>query len=125
MKISNHDYAESLYSLLEEIPQDKTRDVLKRFVVFLRKKGDLSKANLIVRELEKIWQIKNNIQKIELSSAKDLDLDNLKKKFGKSKEIFLKKEPSLIGGLRVKLGDKLIDNTVKARLNRLKEALHN
>ena len=47
----------------------------------------------------------------------------LEKRFGRKLEAHVSLEPSLIGGIRVVVGDEVLDTSVKARLERMKVAL--
>ena len=47
----------------------------------------------------------------------------LEKRFGRKLAITVEVEPSLIGGVRVVVGDEVLDTSVKARLERMKVAL--
>jgi len=50
-------------------------------------------------------------------------LGSLEKRFGRKLEAHVSLEPSLIGGIRVVVGDEVLDTSVKARLERMKVAL--
>ena len=47
----------------------------------------------------------------------------LEKRFGRKLNIQVKLEPELIGGIRVVVGDEVLDTSVKARLDQMKAAL--
>ena len=47
----------------------------------------------------------------------------LEKRFGRKLEAHVSLEPALIGGIRVVVGDEVLDTSVKARLERMKVAL--
>lgn len=47
----------------------------------------------------------------------------LEKRFGRKLELFTKVDESLIGGVRVVVGDEVLDTSVKARLEQMKAAL--
>lgn len=47
----------------------------------------------------------------------------LSKRFGRKLEPHVTLEPSLIGGIRVVVGDEVLDTSIKARLERMKTAL--
>jgi len=48
---------------------------------------------------------------------------SLEKRFGRKLEAHVALEPSLIGGIRVVVGDEVLDTSIKARLERMKVAL--
>ena len=47
----------------------------------------------------------------------------LEKRFGRKLNITVQEDPSLIGGIRVVVGDEVLDTSVKARLEQMKVAL--
>ncbi len=47
----------------------------------------------------------------------------LEKRFGRKLQITVQQDPSLIGGIRVVVGDEVLDTSVKARLEQMKVAL--
>ena len=49
--------------------------------------------------------------------------DSLQKRFGRSLNLTVQDDPSLIGGIRVVVGDEVLDTSVKARLAQMKVAL--
>jgi F-type H+-transporting ATPase subunit delta len=60
----------------------------------------------------------------EISGEQLADLKvTLEKRFGRKLEAHVHLEPGLIGGVRVVVGDEVLDTSVKARLERMKVAL--
>lgn len=47
----------------------------------------------------------------------------LEKRFGRKLQLTVEQDPSLIGGIRVVVGDEVLDTSVKARLEQMKVAL--
>ena len=47
----------------------------------------------------------------------------LEKRFGRKLQLTVQQDPSLIGGIRVVVGDEVLDTSVKARLEQMKVAL--
>jgi F-type H+-transporting ATPase subunit delta len=47
----------------------------------------------------------------------------LEKRFGRKLNLTVEQEPDLIGGVRVVVGDEVLDTSVKARLEQMKVAL--
>jgi len=47
----------------------------------------------------------------------------LEKRFGRKLQVTVRQEPALIGGIRVVVGDEVLDTSVKARLEQMKVAL--
>jgi F-type H+-transporting ATPase subunit delta len=49
--------------------------------------------------------------------------ETLEKRFGRKLNVSVALEPELIGGIRVVVGDEVLDTSVKARLEQMKVAL--
>ena len=47
----------------------------------------------------------------------------LERRFGRKLNLTVQEDPSLIGGIRVVVGDEVLDTSVKARLEQMKVAL--
>jgi len=50
-------------------------------------------------------------------------VETLEKRFGRKLQVTVQLDPSLIGGIRVAVGDEVLDTSVKARLEQMKVAL--
>jgi F-type H+-transporting ATPase subunit delta len=48
---------------------------------------------------------------------------NLERRFGRKLELTAEVDPSLIGGIRVAVGDEVFDTSVRARLDRMRQVL--
>ena len=61
---------------------------------------------------------------VPLSAAQLADLEKaLEKRTGKEIELTVSVDPSLMGGILVRIGDTVLDGTVKGKLDRLREQL--
>lgn len=81
---------------------------------------------IILDAFSHVYYTKNNIQEVEVESVKNLSASqmkklqtNLEKSLNKKVVITYKILPELIGGLRIKYGSEMIDNSLAAKLNRL------
>ena len=126
MKISNRQFAEALYELTIGLVEKDLDVTLETFVKFLSKNKRLKQSNNIIVEFEKITKKKQGIIEIEITSARKLDKDiieKIKESFAKKVEAVEKIDGSLIGGIKVKLEDRVLDASVKTQLNNLKRSL--
>ena len=85
---------------------------------------------LIHQEYEDMADDSRNIKKAELISAmpvSDQDVqilaDNLSRSTGKTIKLDLSVDPTMIGGLKIRVGDKIIDASVAKKLEMLKKNL--
>ena len=125
-KLLPKQYAKVLYELTKDIKKDKLDDVVKGFIIFLQKEQVVSKINYIVDEFIKYSEEKEGIKRLNITSAKKLDdkqLKNIANHFGEKVETEVSTDNSLIGGVRIKVGNQILDGSVKRQLEKLKESL--
>ena len=91
-----------------------------------RFKAMIESQQLILRRLRKA----SGKEKAEVVFAKDpseVDVENIKKsiesKIGSEIDIEVKIDPQIIGGVIVKVANKLFDNSIKSQLNNIKNIL--
>ncbi|OGS18649.1 MAG: ATP synthase F1 subunit delta [Elusimicrobia bacterium RIFOXYA2_FULL_40_6] len=104
---------------------------MEECLTVLIKKGKISLLRDILEELKKLQQGKENVQEIsvesswELSEKEKKDLEAKLKSFtGRKVIVQYDLNEELIGGLVVKIDDQVIDNSLKAKLNGLKELIY-
>jgi len=131
MKITPKQYAVALYESIKDKKEDKAKAVLGEFVKALIHNNDISKERKIILEFEKIWNKKKGIVEAEIISANDLDkpivklLNKYIANLSKSEQVVSRQliDKNLLGGAVLKYGDKIIDGSLKTRLNNLKEEM--
>ena len=131
MKISNKQYAISLFETVKELKNEKSKDVIANFINVLIKNNDLSKSNNIILEFNKVWNESHGLVEAEIISADKLDKANIKlleeyiKKITSAKEVkidnIIKKE--ILGGFILRVNDQVMDGSLKTKIKELKTAL--
>ena len=121
-KISIKNIAEAIYD---------TKAEPKTVVKFLHRKGLLSKSEEILQALEKMEHKAKGIVKMKVKSAvkipdskkKELE-EKLKIKY-KAKEVLSEyfEEKSLLGGMKIEVGEDIMDFTYRNKLNQLEKHL--
>lgn len=104
---------------------------LKSFLKLLIDKGRISNVPGILSEFVKLADERNKVIKMKVVSASELDeeqLNKIKLKYIKeykaaNAEVEFSVDPSIIGGIIVKIGDRLIDGSIAGRLDGLKEVM--
>ena len=107
-----------------------TTDFFANFVVLLIRSGDLGKMKAIIKELERLRERERGIIDAFVDTPTPLSaalrkklIAALEKRADKKIILHESKEPELIGGLRIKIGDEVIDGSIKGRLSQLKQSL--
>ncbi len=108
------------------VENEMTRD----FLEFLIEKGRLTLVPVIAEAFLKIYRRDAGIVAVEVTSAVPL-ADDLKGRLitvlgrltGKRIEVGTAVDGSVIGGLKLKIGDHVIDGTLAARLERIRETM--
>ena len=121
----NKIYAEALYEMLEK--EAGTEGVISSFLNILKNKSQLHRVNKIINEFEKIFNQKNSIAKLKVTSAYRLDrnvIDKIAKALNISQyELETDTNKDLIGGFVARYNDNLIDLSIKNNLNKLNQKL--
>lgn len=116
--------------IIEEVFSDKLSSEMNNFLKIVLDKRRGYYIEHIKSEYENLYNDHKGIIKAVATTAVALseeEQNSLKERLeeitGKNIKLTNKVDKSLIGGVLVKLGDKVIDGTVKARLDDLKEDL--
>ncbi|MFA6386247.1 MAG: F0F1 ATP synthase subunit delta [Candidatus Paceibacterota bacterium] len=91
----------------------------------------LGKSEQLLSALEKIIDKEYGVtratitSKIKLSTKIKEEVEEFIKKRYKTKEVILelKEDPNALGGIKIEIGDEVIDTTLRARLNQLQNYL--
>jgi F-type H+-transporting ATPase subunit delta len=108
-----------------------TLEICSRFVCLLVRRNLFTHIDPVLREIEKLLNEQRSILPVVVESALPLDgetealiIEGLKKRKGAA-EVRLEKRinPALIGGFRLKLGDEVIDGSLRGQLRRMADEL--
>jgi F-type H+-transporting ATPase subunit delta len=101
---------------------------VQNFLKLLVQEDDLNQLPAVLSELRASITGQGEPQKAEIVSAMELSekeqteiRQRLKAEHGEGLIFSFRVDPSLMGGLRVRVGDTLIDNTVVSRLAAMRE----
>lgn len=104
---------------------------LLNLLMLLVDKRRIKSVKGIMTEYNKIYNKRNNILTMKIITAAPLDevqVNKIKQKYmtiyrKSAARISISVDKSLIGGIRIQIGDKVIDNSIKARLQNMKEMI--
>ncbi|MCD6435810.1 MAG: F0F1 ATP synthase subunit delta [Clostridiales bacterium] len=116
--------------IIREVFQEKISTGMLNFILIILDKRRSSEIINIDYEFKKLFDKHFGIAKAYVKSVKELD-ENEKSELVKKlseltgKEIHLKTsiDPEMIGGVYIKIGDKVIDGSIRNKLNEIKEEL--
>ena len=130
-KISPQNIAEAVYKATEGKSGQDLALVLKRSAKILGKRRMLGKSKEVLYALQNIFDKETGTIRMKVTTAKSMgsgeksNLENeIKKKYKAQNvisEFFEKRE--LLGGIRVEVGDEVMDGTWGHKLNQLKKFL--
>ena len=116
-------------ALEKALPKDFPGDILNLLKVMVDA-GDLNVLDDVAGRVAYALQGSQSAVKAEITSAVELsadDKDKIRKRLiaenGEGLTFTFSVDPALMGGLRVRVGDRLVDNSVATRLATLRESI--
>lgn len=117
---------------LRRIFQNRVTDLLLRFLLVLNDKGRLNYLESIFAGYDQLVQARFGRVEVNVYTPAPLGdaqrsaiAEKIRNALGKEPVIHPYTEPSMIGGIKLKIGDRLIDGSVAGQLRRMKETLLN
>lgn len=127
-KTSNKQLAEALYQVTRGLKGEKLAQTLRGFMALLMRSHKLKQAGRIIEEFVKFSKKQDGIVEIEVTTARGLDdgtMLHIKKAFGEKVEEKLVIDENVLGGVKIKTNDKILDASLKTQLINLKKTLAN
>ena len=122
--------SQQVFELISGIAPSKLTPAAQNFLHVVIDNGRLSALPEVAAQFREHLNKQNGSSDAVVYSAFDIDAaslaqvsDVLQKRFGRTLNVSVKLEPELIGGIRVVVGDEVLDTSVKARLDQMKVAL--
>lgn len=131
MKFSAKQYAQYLYDETVDQSNKDIKIVVDNFFDFLKKNNDLRLINKVIEIFSSLYDREAKIVNAEVVSAHNLGKESLKDireyilLLAKAKEVNIKEtiDKDLLGGVIIKYGDKVLDGSMKSRIEQLKISL--
>jgi len=129
--ISIKNLASSIYESSLGKSEDQLNAVVENAVSLISKKHLMSKSKEILIELEKILDKNEEVIRAQISSRSKInqktidEIEDFIKKRYKVKNIVLEfiVDEKLLGGIKIKVGDEIIDGTLKNKIKKLENHL--
>jgi F-type H+-transporting ATPase subunit delta len=128
MRYTASEYARALYEVLSEQDESQADETISRFVSDMKDRGQLALLPEVLKEMPAAIKNAQGIEDVLIESAHEIDQATAEaalKALGKRAEdveVTLAQNEGLIGGIRVKGRDTVIDASVRGRLNKLRDA---
>ena len=121
---------EQVYSLITEVARVQLPAAGQNFLRAVISNGRLAALPEIAQQFRAMKNAQGGSSDAVVYSAFPIAQDALprvaqalEKRFGRKLNVTVQEDPSLIGGIRVVVGDEVLDTSVKARLEQMKVAL--
>ncbi len=125
-KRTNKQFAEALYEVTKGLKGKDLEQALVGFAELLVRSHKLKQADRIIEEYVKHAKKQEGVVEIEITSAHQLDsktIDKIKQVFGNKVNEEQIVDESILGGVSIKMEDKILDATVRTQLKQLKRIL--
>ncbi|SVD14577.1 uncharacterized protein METZ01_LOCUS367431 [marine metagenome] len=124
--------AKSIYELVIEITNTNENKNFLSFILILAGNKRLMAVSEISKQFDDKKRIEEGVAKVTITSATDIDDESLsiikqalKEKLNKSIEVIVETDEQLIGGATIKVGDHMIDGSIRSQLSNLNRFLTN
>lgn len=122
--------SEQVFTLITGVAQTALPDAAKNFLRTVIDNGRLVALPDVAAQFRALKNARGGTSDAVVYSAFPIDgaaladvSATLEKRFGRKLNVSVELEPALIGGIRVVVGDEVLDTSVKARLEQMKVAL--
>ena len=121
---------DQVFDVISSVAKPALPEKAKNFLRTVIENGRLSALPEIAQQYRALKNAQSGSSDAVVYSA--FDIDNvvltelavaLEKRFGRKLNVSVEQQPELIGGIRVVVGDEVLDSSVKARLEQMKVAL--
>jgi F-type H+-transporting ATPase subunit delta len=119
-----------VFELISGVAKSALNDHAKNFLRTVIENGRLSAMPEIANQFRALKNAQSGSSDAVIHSAFPIDgaalaevATMLEKRFGRKLNVSVELQPELIGGIRVVVGDEVLDTSVKARLEQMKVAL--
>ena len=131
MKIKPKQYAISLFESLDGANEKRAKEIIEKFVQVLVENNQASQIEKIIKYFENLWNKENSLVEAEIVSARELDksviklLNNYIIELSDAKKVNIKEkvDKSILGGVVIKYGDKILDSSLKNKLGEFRSSL--
>ncbi len=128
MRYSANEYARALYEVIRDKSDSESEQTINKFLSDMKDRGQMALLPEILKEMPDAIKATEGIEDVLIETAYDIDDQTVSaalRALGKNEsevEVTTAKNPELLGGIKVKGRDTVMDASLKGRLNMLREA---
>jgi len=118
--------------LLQTTFKGKISELLLQFLFFILSKGRLENIFGINAQYDELLKEKEGLVEAQVITTSPLDAESsaslkekMEKRTGKKVNLIFKLDPGIIGGIRIIVGNQIIDKSIRTELDKLRENLLN
>ncbi|MBU0660731.1 ATP synthase F1 subunit delta [Patescibacteria group bacterium] len=126
-KLIPKQYGKMIYDLTVGKEGEELDSAMAVMADFLRKEQVLSKLPYILEEYEMYAKKQSGIVSLHVTSARELSKEMIKtveQAFGDKTEVTTEIDPALIGGIKIRTEDTLLDGSIQAQLIQLQQQIN-
>ena len=119
-------------AILERLLKGQVDPLLYRFILLLNQKGRLAILKSITSAFDDLWLKKEGIVEVKIIAARPLQQDQIQTICNKLKQRLLQEikprleiTPSIIGGFKLQIGDRIEDLSIQTQLEKFKASVLN
>lgn len=133
MRANDKQYAQALLESTHNRSESELVKIIKDFALLLKTDNQIVKLDRIIGHFQRFWNKENFYVEAEIVSAHELDdaavsfLEQYIKKQSGAKEVTINSriDKSVLGGVIIKYGDRILDAGLKSRLASFQRAIQN
>jgi F-type H+-transporting ATPase subunit delta len=131
MRITTSQYAQALYELTKDKPENEVIIVIEKYVENLKKQGFLNRVEDIIKKFTEIYNIENGVVSAKIFTSREMEdssveeiAEVIKEKYqAEEVELEMIVDKELKGGIKIVVGEEILDNSIAGRLVKLRGAL--
>ena len=116
--------------MLKNILGDKISDIVMDLMVLLMENGHMMLFREVVKRFDYLKDKDSEIIKVQITSSSRLSDDevqrislNIENKIQKKVDVTMETDTSIVGGIKLRVGNTLIDGSVSNRLQKMRDTL--
>jgi F-type H+-transporting ATPase subunit delta len=122
--------SEQVFTVMSGVVKQPLSDMARNFLRTVIENGRVAALPEVAKQFRDLVNAQSGTSDAVVYSAYDIDAATLsglsgvlEKRFGRKLNLQVQVQPELIGGVRVVVGDEVLDTSVKARLEQMRVAL--